>query len=112
MTLLVQRGEPRCPAVWIVGLPRCRVSRVQNTTCLLARGTHVLVGARKTARIAGARVLEDLALAVPGAAERFATSHPADDDEVATALVDILVALATATWATTPAPGDDDTQRE
>jgi hypothetical protein len=59
-----------------------------------------------------ARVLEDLALAVPGAAERFATTHPADDDEVATALVDILVALATATWATTPARGDHDTQRE
>ena len=51
---------------------------------------------RKTARIAGARVLEDIALSVPGAAERFATTHPADDDEVATALLDILVALATA----------------
>ena len=51
---------------------------------------------RKTAGIAGARVLEDIALAVPGAAERFAIVDPLDDDEVATALLDILTTLATA----------------
>jgi NAD(P)H-dependent FMN reductase len=50
---------------------------------------------RKTAGIAGARVLEDVALAVPGAAERFAASDPVDDDEVATALLNILNTLAT-----------------
>jgi hypothetical protein len=41
-------------------------------------------------------VLDDLNLAVPAAAERFATTHPADDDEVATGMLNILVALATA----------------
>lgn len=51
---------------------------------------------RKTAGIAGARVLEDVALSVPRAAERFATIDPVDDDEVATALLDILATLAAA----------------
>jgi NAD(P)H-dependent FMN reductase len=51
---------------------------------------------RKTAGIAGARVLEDVALSVPGAAERFATIDPVDDDEVTAALLDILAALAAA----------------
>ena len=60
-------------------------------------GVWALDDTRKTARIAGARVLDDIvALAVPAAAERFAATHPADDDEVAAALFDILVALATA----------------
>src|ERR1700757_767646 len=52
--------------------------------------------ARKTARIAGARVIDDIALSVPVAAERFATTHPADDDEVATAMPEILGTLAAA----------------
>jgi len=51
---------------------------------------------RKSARIAGARVLEHLALSVPHAAERFATIDPVDDDELATALLDILATLAAA----------------
>ena len=51
---------------------------------------------RKSAGIAGARVLEDVALSVPHAAERFATIDPVDDDELATALLDILATLATA----------------
>ena len=55
---------------------------------------------RKTAGIAGARVLEDVALSVPGAAERFATIDPLDDDEVATALLDILTTLAAAARGT------------
>jgi NAD(P)H-dependent FMN reductase len=60
-------------------------------------GEWALDDTRKTARIAGARVLADIvALAVPAAAERFAATHPADDDEIAAALFDILVALATA----------------
>ncbi|HTH89859.1 MAG TPA: NAD(P)H-dependent oxidoreductase [Mycobacterium sp.] len=59
-------------------------------------GVWALDDTRKTARIAGARVLDDLNLAVPAAAERFATTHPADDDEVATGMLNILVALATA----------------
>jgi hypothetical protein len=50
----------------------------------------------KTAAIAGAGVLEDFALSVPGAAERFGTIDPLDDYEVATALVYILTRLATA----------------
>jgi NAD(P)H-dependent FMN reductase len=51
---------------------------------------------RKTAGIAGTRVLEDLALSVPHAAERFATTNPVDDDELTTALLDILTTLAAA----------------
>ena len=51
---------------------------------------------RKTAGIAGARVLEDVALSVPHAAERFAAIDPVDDDEITTALLDILTALAAA----------------
>ena len=51
---------------------------------------------RKSAGIAGARVLEDLTLSVPHAAERFATIDPVDDDEIATALLDILTTLAAA----------------
>ena len=56
--------------------------------------------ARKAARIAGAKVLDDITLSVPRAAERFATTHPADDDEVATAMQQALAALA----AREPAP--------
>jgi len=60
-------------------------------------GVWALDDTRKTARIAGARVIDDLVdLAVPAAAERFAATHPADDDDVAIVLFDILVALATA----------------
>jgi NAD(P)H-dependent FMN reductase len=59
---------------------------------------------RKTARIAGAQVVDGIALSVPLAAERFATSHPADDDEVATALPEILGTLAAAAPATIEAP--------
>ena len=38
--------------------------------------------ARKAAGIAGARVLEDAKLAVPGSMVRFAETHPTDDAEV------------------------------
>ena len=48
---------------------------------------------RKTARIAGAEILDDIALAIPRAAERFATTHPADDDEVVTTMLEILAEL-------------------
>jgi len=45
-------------------------------------GEWALDDTRKTARIAGARVLDDIvALAVPAAAARFAATHPADDDK-------------------------------
>ncbi len=62
--------------------------------------------ARKISRIAGAQVIDDIALSVPRAAERFATAHPADDDEVATAMPDILHTLAAAARATTEAPAE------
>jgi NAD(P)H-dependent FMN reductase len=52
--------------------------------------------ARKAASIAGASVLDDLTLSVPHAATRFATIHPAHDDEIADAITTILAALATA----------------
>jgi NAD(P)H-dependent FMN reductase len=57
--------------------------------------------ARQTARIAGAHVLNNVALSVPFAAERFATTHPADDDEVANAMGDILTTLAAVAQAKT-----------
>jgi NAD(P)H-dependent FMN reductase len=56
---------------------------------------------RKTARIAGAHVLDSIALSIPRAAERFATNYPADDDAVAAAITEILATLAAATRATT-----------
>jgi NAD(P)H-dependent FMN reductase len=57
--------------------------------------------ARKSARVAGAHVLDDISLSVPHAAERFATAHPADDDEVTAAISEILAALTAASEATT-----------
>ena len=50
--------------------------------------------ARKVASIAGASVLDDVTLSVPHAATRFATIHPAHDDEIADAITTILAALA------------------
>ena len=50
--------------------------------------------ARKTARIAGAHVLDHIALSVPHASERFAGTHPADDEEIAAAMPEILGTLA------------------
>ena len=59
-------------------------------------GVWALEDAQKTARIAGAHVLDDIAPSVPRAAERFATTHPVDDDEVVTAMPETLTALAAA----------------
>lgn len=58
---------------------------------------------RKSTRVAGARVLDDIVLSVPNAADRFAATHPADDGEIATAMPDILAMLAAATRVTTGA---------
>ena len=52
--------------------------------------------ARKVASIAGASVLDDVTLSVPDGATRFATTHPAHDDEIADAMPSILAALAAA----------------
>lgn len=52
--------------------------------------------ARKSARIAGANVLDDLKLSVPAAHTRFASVHPFDDEEIAVTMPDILTALAAA----------------
>ena len=51
---------------------------------------------RKAASIAGASVLDDVTLSVPHGATRFATIHPAHDDEIAHAMPTILAALAAA----------------
>jgi NAD(P)H-dependent FMN reductase len=56
---------------------------------------------RKSARIAGARVLDDIALSVPRSADRFADAHPTDDDEVAAAMPEIVTKLAAASQAST-----------
>ena len=58
---------------------------------------------RKTARIAGAHVLDDIALSVPRAAERFASTHPGDDGEVAAAMPEALATLAAPARANTEA---------
>jgi NAD(P)H-dependent FMN reductase len=52
--------------------------------------------ARKSARIAGATVLDDRRLSVPAAQTRFAGIHPVDDDEIAVTMPEILIALAAA----------------
>lgn len=46
--------------------------------------------ARKSVGIAGAVVLEDVKLSIPGSVTRFADTHPADDAEVVTALTEVL----------------------
>lgn len=52
--------------------------------------------ARKSAGIAGARVLADVTFSVPGAAARFAESAPHDDADVAADIVKVLTGLAAA----------------
>jgi NAD(P)H-dependent FMN reductase len=52
--------------------------------------------ARKAARIAGASVLDDVTLSVPHGETRFATVHPAHDDDIAHAMPAVLAALASA----------------
>jgi NAD(P)H-dependent FMN reductase len=52
--------------------------------------------ARKSARVAGANVLDDLKLSVPAAHTRFASIHPVDDEEIAAMLPEILTSLAAA----------------
>jgi NAD(P)H-dependent FMN reductase len=59
-------------------------------------GTWAHDDTRKAARIAGASVLDDVTLSVPHAATRFATMHPADDEEIADAISTILATLAAA----------------
>ncbi|MEV6163883.1 NAD(P)H-dependent oxidoreductase [Streptomyces sp. NPDC052052] len=46
--------------------------------------------ARKSAGIAGAVVLEDVKLSIPGSVVRFAETHPADDAEVVTGLLEVI----------------------
>jgi NAD(P)H-dependent FMN reductase len=52
--------------------------------------------ARKSARIAGANVLDNLKLSVPAAHTRFASIHPVDDEEIAATMPEILASLADA----------------
>jgi NAD(P)H-dependent FMN reductase len=48
---------------------------------------------RKSAGIAGATILEDAKLAIPGSVTRFAETHPADDIEAVAQLRQVLSAL-------------------
>lgn len=52
--------------------------------------------ARKSARIAGANVLDDLKLSVPAAQTRFASVHPVEDEEIAVTMPEILSSLGAA----------------
>jgi NAD(P)H-dependent FMN reductase len=54
---------------------------------------------RKSARGAGAQVLDDIVLDIPLSAERFAATHPADDEEVAAAMSAVLGKLIAAVAA-------------
>lgn len=54
---------------------------------------------RKSAGIAGARVLEDLKFSIPGSVVRFAELHPKDDAEVIEGLNTVLATLAAETEA-------------
>ncbi|MDN3936263.1 MULTISPECIES: NAD(P)H-dependent oxidoreductase [unclassified Arthrobacter] len=55
--------------------------------------------ARKAAGIAGARVLEDVKLAVPGSMVRFAEVHPKDDAEVVEQIKGVFQAIEEARTA-------------
>ncbi|MFJ5269485.1 NADPH-dependent FMN reductase [Streptomyces sp. NPDC088358] len=52
--------------------------------------------ARKALGIAGATVLEDVKLSVPGSVIRFAETHPVDDAEVAGQLAEVIDHVTTA----------------
>ena len=51
---------------------------------------------RKSAGIAGAQVLEDAKLSIPGSLTRFAETHPADDAEVVEGLTKVIEQLSQA----------------
>jgi NAD(P)H-dependent FMN reductase len=48
---------------------------------------------RKSVGIAGGKVIEDIKLSIPGSVTRFAETHPADDDEVADQLTEVVTRL-------------------
>ncbi|MFS8197747.1 NAD(P)H-dependent oxidoreductase [Streptomyces sp. CWNU-52B] len=48
---------------------------------------------RKAAGIAGAKVLEDVKLSIPGSVVRFAETHPSDDAEVTAQLTEVIEQL-------------------
>ncbi|MFI6374456.1 NADPH-dependent FMN reductase [Streptomyces sp. NPDC050546] len=48
---------------------------------------------RKSVGIAGAKVLEDVKVSIPGSLTRFAETHPADDAEVAAQLTEVITRL-------------------
>ncbi|MGW3243859.1 NAD(P)H-dependent oxidoreductase [Streptomyces sp. NPDC001070] len=52
--------------------------------------------ARKAAGIAGAAVLADAKLSIPGSVTRFAETHPADDSEVVEGLTQVIQQLSQA----------------
>jgi NAD(P)H-dependent FMN reductase len=56
--------------------------------------------ARKTASVAGGKVLEDAKLSIPGSLTRFVDTHPVDDDEAATGLTEIIERLVVHTRTT------------
>jgi len=59
--------------------------------------------ARKVAGIAGAKVLEDVKVAIPQSVVRFAETHPREDAEVTTLVQGALTALADASTEQTAA---------
>ncbi|GAA0649885.1 NAD(P)H-dependent oxidoreductase [Streptomyces thermocarboxydovorans] len=48
---------------------------------------------RKAVGIAGAKVLEDIKLSIPGSMTRFAETHPAEDTEVAEQLTEVVARI-------------------
>jgi len=55
--------------------------------------------ARKSLGVAGASVLQDVKLSIPGSVTRFADTHPSDDTEVVTGLTEVIQQLSQATPA-------------
>lgn len=51
--------------------------------------------ARKAVGIAGGKAIEDIKLSIPGSVVRFAETHPADDNEVAEQLTEVIARLHT-----------------
>jgi NAD(P)H-dependent FMN reductase len=49
--------------------------------------------ARKSAGIAGGKVIEDIKLSIPGSMTRFAETHPADDSEIVEQLTEVVTRL-------------------
>jgi len=71
----------------------------QPSILVLVGGIWAQDEARKAFGIAGANVLDDVKLSIPGSVVRFAETHPRDDAEVVAQLAAVVAAITAAAVA-------------